>query len=385
MLAKREQRKWKGSFAVSDLRRIVIKVGSSSLNHPEGGLDDQAIERIADVIAQIREKGIECVLVSSGAVAAGVGRLGLKSKPKDLAGKQAVAAIGQGVLIEKYDLALQARGLVSAQVLLSRIDLAEASRYRNAQNTLEQLLRYGVVPIINENDTVAVEELCFGDNDRLSAMVAGLVHSDLLVILTDVDGLYSANPKSDSNAYLIGEVKDLSQVMDVAGGAGSSLGTGGMITKLKAAEIATRFGIPMFLLHSKRIMDILKLLEGERPMGTYFAPASHRIMGKKRWIAYGGLSEGSIFIDQGAVDALLRGKSLLASGVTGVDGVWERKELIRINGPDGIEVARGLVELSSDELARVRGKQSSEMLELIPDLEGEEVVHRDHMTMMLEC
>lgn len=370
---------------MSDLRRLVIKIGSSSLNHPEGGLDDQAIERIADVIAEIRKKGVECVLVSSGAVAAGVGRLGLKNKPRDLAGKQAVAAIGQGVLIEKYDLALQARGIISAQVLLSRLDLAEASRYRNAQNTLEQLLRYGVVPIINENDTVAVEELCFGDNDRLSAMVAGLVHSDLLVILTDVDGLYSANPKSDPNAYLIEEVKDLSEVMGVAGGAGSSLGTGGMITKLKAAEIATRFGIPMFLLHSQRIMDILQLLEGKRPVGTYFAPASHRIMGKKRWIAYGGLSEGSIFIDQGAVDALLRGKSLLASGVTGVDGVWERKELVRINGPDGVEVARGLVELSSDELVKVRGKQSSEMLALIPDLDGEEVVHRDHMTIMLEC
>ncbi|NMA70006.1 MAG: glutamate 5-kinase [Desulfitobacterium sp.] len=371
---------------MTDLRRIVIKIGSSSLNHPEGGLDDQAIQRIADVISEIRKKGVECVLVSSGAVAAGVGRLGLKSKPRNLAGKQAVAAIGQGVLIEKYDLALQARGLISAQVLLSRIDLAEASRYRNAQNTLEQLLRYGVVPIINENDTVAVEELCFGDNDRLSAMVAGLVHCDLLVILTDVDGLYSANPKSDPNAFLIEEVKDLNEVMDVAGGAGSSLGTGGMITKLKAAEIATRFGIPMFLLHSKRIMDILQLLEGKgkRPMGTYFAPASHRIMGKKRWIAYAGLSEGSIFIDQGAVDALLRGKSLLASGVIGVEGVWERKELVRINGPDGVEVARGLVELSSGELVKVRGKQSSEMLELIPDLEGEEVVHRDHMTMMLE-
>lgn len=370
---------------MSELRRIVIKIGSSSLNHPEGGLDDQAIDRIAQVVAEIRKLGVECVMVSSGAVAAGVGKLNLKARPKNVAGKQAVAAVGQGVLIEKYALALEAHGLVCAQVLLSRIDLAEASRYRNAQNTLEQLLRYQVVPIINENDTVAVEELCFGDNDRLSAMVAGLVHGDLLVILTDVDGLYSANPKLDPEAKLINEVKDLTEVVGVAGGAGSSLGTGGMVTKIKAAEIATRFGIGMFLLHSKHMEDITKLIKGERPLGTYFLPATHRIMGKKRWIAYGGLSEGSIFIDQGAVNALLRGKSLLATGITGLEGTWERKELVRINSPEGIEVARGLVELNSDELEKVRGKHSDEMLSLVPGLEGEEVVHRDNMTLMLEC
>lgn len=369
---------------MSDLRRIVIKVGSSSLNHPEGGLDDQAIQRIAGVIAGIRELGVECVLVSSGAVAAGVGKLGLKAKPKDVAGKQAVAAVGQGVLIEKYALALEARGLVCAQVLLSRLDLAEASRYRNAQNTLEQLLRYQVIPIINENDTVAVEELCFGDNDRLSALVAGLVHGDLLVIFTDVDGLYSANPKLNPQAELIEEVEDLAQVMHIAGGAGSAMGTGGMVTKLKAAEIATRFGMGMFLLHSMRMEDIIKLIQGERPLGTYFFPATHRIMGKKRWIAYGGLSEGSIFIDEGAVKALLKGKSLLASGITGIEGIWERKELVRINNPEGLEVARGLVELSSEELEKVRGKHSEEMLATIPNLEGEEVVHRDNMTLMIE-
>lgn len=369
---------------MSDLRRIVIKIGSSSLNHPQGGLDEQAIERIAQVIAEIRQMGVECVLVSSGAVAAGVGKLGLKAKPKNVAGKQAVAAVGQGVLIEQYALALETRGLICAQVLLSRLDLAEASRYRNAQNTLEQLLRYQVIPIINENDTVAVEELCFGDNDRLSALVAGLVHGDLLVILTDVDGLYSANPKTDPEAKLIPEVKDLTQVMGLAGGAGSSLGTGGMVTKLKAAEIATRFGIGMFLLNSQRMEDILKLVKGEKPLGTYFVPASHRLLGKKRWIAYGGLSEGSIYIDEGAVQALLKGKSLLASGITGIEGSWERKELVRINSQDGVEVARGLVELSSEELERVRGMHSAEMLSLIPDLEGEEVVHRDNMTIMLE-
>lgn len=370
---------------MSELRRIVIKIGSSSLNHPQGGLDDQAIDKVVEVIAKIREQGVECILVSSGAVAAGVGKLGLTAKPKDVAGKQAVAAIGQGVLIEKYSLALEQHGLVGAQVLLSRLDLAEASRYKNAQNTLERLLRFQVIPIINENDTVAVEELCFGDNDRLSALVAGLVHADLLVILTDVDGLYSANPKKDPEATLIVDVTDVSQVMGVAGGAGTSLGTGGMITKIKAAEISTRFGIGMFLLHSNRMQELPNLICGKRPVGTYFYPASHRLVGKKRWIAYAGLSEGSIFIDKGAVNALVKGKSLLAKGIIGTDGVWERKELVRINNPEGIEIARGLAELSSEELEQVRGKHSEEMLSIISGLDGEEVVHRDHMTLMMDC
>ncbi len=370
---------------MSELRRIVIKIGSSSLNHSQGGLDDQAIERIVKVIAEIQKQGVECILVSSGAVAAGVGKLGLPTKPKDVAGKQAVAAIGQGVLIEKYALALEQHGLVCAQVLLSRLDLAEASRYENAQNTLERLLRFQVIPIINENDTVAVEELCFGDNDRLSALVAGLVHADLLVILTDVDGLYSANPKKDPEAKLIEEVVDVSQVIGVADGAGTSLGTGGMVTKLKAAEISTRFGIGMFLLHSKRMQELPTLIKGERPVGTYFFPAIHRLVGKKRWIAYAGLSEGSIFIDKGAVKALTQGKSLLPKGITGIDGSWERKELVRINDPDGLEIARGVVELSSEELELVRGKHSEEMLKIISGLEGEEVVHRDNMTMMMDC
>jgi glutamate 5-kinase len=370
---------------VSDLRRVVIKIGSSSLNHPQGGLDDDAINRIVAVIAEIRKQGTECILVSSGAVAAGVGKLGLGAKPKDVAGKQAVAAVGQGVLIEKYALALEKHGLIAAQVLLSRLDLAEVSRYKNAQNTLERLLRFQAIPIINENDTVAVEELCFGDNDRLSALVAGLVHADLLVILTDVDGLYTANPKKDPGAKLIEEVNDLHQVMGAAGGAGTSLGTGGMITKLKAAEISTRFGIGMFLLHSMRMTELPKLITGNRPLGTYFYPSAHRLVGKKRWIAYAGLSEGSLLIDEGAVKALTQGKSLLAKGVIAVDGIWERKELVRILSPDGVEIARGLIELSSDELEQVRGKHSEEMLSFFGDLDGEEVVHRDNMTMMSDC
>ncbi|AHF06619.1 glutamate 5-kinase [Desulfitobacterium metallireducens] len=365
-------------------RRIVIKIGSSSLNHPTGGLDDTAIENIVKVISEICTQGIECILVSSGAVAAGVGKLGLSSKPKDIAGKQAVASIGQGVLIEKYAQVLDNYDLVGAQVLLSRIDLADSSRYKNAQNTLEQLLKFKAIPIINENDTVAVEELCFGDNDRLSALVAGIVHADLLVIFTDVDGLYTSNPKTHPGARLIEKVEDITKVKGLAGGAGSKLGTGGMITKIKAAEIATRFGIGTYLVNSSRMKDLPAYFKGENLLGTYFVPTTHRLVGKKRWIAYGGLSEGSIIIDEGAVKALAKeGKSLLATGIIGVEGEWERKELIRIVNAKGMEIGRGLVELSSEEVICTQGKHSEEVLRLIPDLEGYEIVHRDNMTLMV--
>lgn len=369
-----------------EVRRVVIKIGSSSLNHPEGGLDDQAISEIVAVIAALKKKGVECILVSSGAVAAGMGKLGLPARPRDLAGKQAVSAVGQGVLIERYAQSFEQHGLVGAQILLSRIDLAEVSRYHNAQNTLEKLLRLQVVPIINENDTVAVEELCFGDNDSLSALVAGLVHSDLLVILTDVDGLYTANPKSDSSAELIREVSDVSAVENMAGGAGTILGTGGMVTKLRSAKISTRFGIGMLLLNFSRIRELPGITEGQSPIGTYFEPAKHRLVGRKRWIAYAGLSEGSIQVDEGAARALVdEGKSLLATGVIATVGTWERKEIVRITNLQGEEIARGVVELNCDEVEKVKGLHSEKMHQIISDFEGHEVVHRDNMTLMVDA
>jgi len=368
-----------------EVRRVVLKIGSSSLNHPQGGLDDQAIAEVVAVIATLKQRGVECILVTSGAVAAGMGQLGLNVRPRDLAGKQAVSAVGQGVLIERYARNFERHGIVGAQVLLSRIDLAEASRYRNAHNTLEKLMRLQVVPIINENDTVAVDELCFGDNDSLSALVAGLVGADLLVILTDVDGLYTGNPKKDLSAQLIKEVTEISAVESMASGAGSLLGTGGMVTKLRAAKIAKRFGIGMFLLNFTRIRELLNLTEGQETEGTYFLPAKHRLAGRKRWIAYAGLSEGSISIDDGAAKALIKeGKSLLAKGIITTEGTWERKEIIRIVTLLGEEIARGVAELSSDEVQKVKGLHSEIILKLIPDFEGDEVVHRDNMTLMVD-
>lgn len=369
----------------SDAHRLVLKIGSSSLNHPGGGLDERAVERVADLLSALTKDGIECVLVSSGAVAAGMGTLGLTARPGDIAERQAVAAVGQGKLIEKYNEYLEKNGLIGAQVLLSRVDLADPAHYHNAQNTLEKLIKRQVVPIINENDTVVVEELCFGDNDRLSALVAGLVHADFLAIFTDVDGLYTQNPKHDPGARLIEQVHDIAAVEKAAGGPDSCLGTGGMASKLKAAQIATRFGIGVLLLNNSQIEAMKDFFRGQKPRGTYFHPLQHRLAGRKRWIAYAGLSEGAIKVDDGAAKALREeGKSLLAKGIVEVEGSWERHDLVRIIDSSGQEIGRGIAELSSAEVEKVKGRHSEDMLKLLPDLTREEVIHRDNLTIAQE-
>ncbi|KUO63347.1 MAG: glutamate 5-kinase [Gracilibacter sp. BRH_c7a] len=369
---------------MNTLKRVVIKIGSHSLSSTTGGINDAVIDRIARTITTLHNQGVECVLVTSGAVAAGMSKLNLKEKPKDITGKQAVAAVGQGILIEKYSVFFEKYGLTCAQILLSRIDLVESAHYRNAQNTLERLLKFGVIPIVNENDTVAFEELCFGDNDKLSALVGGMIDSDMLILLTDVDGLFTANPMKNSNAEIILRVDDISKVKNLADGAGSYVGTGGMVTKLQAAEISTKFGISTFLMNAARLDEIVEMPKGIYPIGTMFPPCKHKLTGKKRWMAYAALSMGTIIIDNGAQKALTQeGKSLLASGVTGIDGFWERKDLIKIVNLNGEEIARGFAELSSEETNRAKGLRSDEILKLIPGLKSEELVHRDNMTVIM--
>lgn len=366
------------------LKRAVIKIGSNSLSSQSGGISGVVMDRLACALAALGERGVECILVSSGAVAAGMAKLHLKERPKDIVGKQATSAVGQGLLIEKYSYFFEKYNLTCAQILLSRIDLVESSHYRNAQNTMDRLLKYGVIPIINENDTVVFEELCFGDNDRLSALVAGMINADMLILLTDVDGLFTANPAKDPQATLIPLVEDVSSVQDLADGTGSSVGTGGMYTKLKAAEMAAKFGITTFLMNTSKLEDLPKIPEGIYPIGTLFPPAKHTISGKKRWMAYAALSTGTVVIDDGAQKALAKGKSLLASGVTGMEGFWERKDLIRIVNSNNEELARGVAELSSAETAMAKGLHSEEILKLFPGLKCEEFVHRDNMTVIFE-
>jgi len=368
---------------MTTLKRAIIKIGSHSLTSSQGGLNGVVIDRLAWAIAALREYGVECILVSSGAVAAGMAKLGLKKKPKDIAGKQAAAAVGQGILIEKYAYFFEKYNLTCAQILLSRIDLVESAHYRNAQNTLERLLKYGIVPIVNENDTVVYEELCFGDNDKLSALVAGIVDADILIMLTDVDGLFTANPAKNKDARLIPLVEDINSVKALAQGVGSEVGTGGMITKLRAAEIATRCGIATFLMNASRLPEITKIAEGKYPLGTLFPPAEHKLTGKKRWMAFAAISMGTVMIDEGAEKALIQDrKSLLASGVIKVEGDWERKDIIRIINTKGEEIARGVAELSGKETERAKGLHSDEILALFKDLKAEELVHRDNMTVL---
>jgi glutamate 5-kinase len=370
---------------MNSLRRAVIKIGSHSLSSAAGGISGVVMDRLAWLLAAWREQGVECILVSSGAVAAGMAKLNLKERPRDIAGKQAAAAVGQGILIEKYSYFFEKYNQTCAQILLSRIDLVESVHYRNAQNTLEWLLKLGIIPIVNENDTVVFEELCFGDNDRLSALVAGMINAELLILLTDVDGLFTENPLKNPQARLIPLVEDVGRVKDLADGAGSAVGTGGMRTKLKAAEMASRFGITTFLTNASRLEELAKVPRGKYPAGTLFPPAKHKMPAKKRWMAYAALSTGTVTIDGGAQKALVNdGKSLLASGVTGVEGYWERKDLIRIVNSEGEEIARGIAELSSEETEKAKGLKSREIMKLIPEVKCEELVHRDNMTVIAE-
>ncbi|MCL1790092.1 MAG: glutamate 5-kinase [Peptococcaceae bacterium] len=363
------------------LKRVILKIGSNSLASSNGGLSGVVLDRLAYTISAFREGGAECILVSSGSQAAGMSKLNLTRRPQDLIGRQALAAVGQGILIEKYSYFFAKYDQICAQILLSPTDLGAADHYRNAQNTINKLLKMGVVPIINENDTVVVDELCFGDNDRLSALVAGMLQGDLLIMLTDVDGLYTANPKKNAEAVHLPRVEDIAAVKDLADGQGSAVGTGGMITKLKAAEMAANMGVPSFVTSFGHIGDLVGILRDEWPRGTYFVSKEHKLTGRKRWLTYGALTYGQIFIDAGAKRALeQKGTSLLASGIVGLEGSWDRKEPVRIVGPDGEEVARGLAELSSREISEVIGLHTDEVLTHFPGLTGGEIVHCDNMT-----
>jgi glutamate 5-kinase len=364
------------------VKRVVIKVGSSTLNHANGGLCHASLVKLVAEIARLRELGLEIVVVSSGAVAAGMGILGLKTRPKAIKERQAAAAVGQGYLIQRYNEELSRFGLNSAQILLTRLDLADRDRYQNARNTLETLLQNGIIPIVNENDTVAIEELCFGDNDRLSAMVAGLVDAQLLVIFSDVDGLYTDNPRGNAQAELISRVTDITtETFELASGKGSQLGTGGMSSKLNAGKIANSFGIGMLILNGSKPEQLKEFLEGTA-RGTYFFPEQNKLPSRKRWLAWGGISEGTIQVDEGARCAILwEGKSLLPKGVLRVEGTWERGDLVRIVDKKQREIARGLVTLSSAELERCKGMHTEEVAKIIGVRDRScEVIHRNYLS-----
>lgn len=362
---------------------IVVKVGTRVLTRRDGQLDHERIEQLVEQVHRVLATGRKVVLVSSGAVGAGMGRLGLTSRPSDLAHLQAVAAIGQSSLVEAYERSLHQFGHHAAQILLTADDLEHRLRYLNARNTLLTLLELGAVPIINENDTVAVDEIKFGDNDTLSVLVTHVAQAGCLVILTDIDGVYDRDPRKDSSAKLVHDVMGWDPALESAAGDSKSLvGTGGMASKVRAAKRMWQSGLPMAILSGETVNGLVKLFDGET-IGTFFHPAGHGMHAQERWLAWGALPKGTVVVDEGAHRALVQRKtSLLPSGVKGVKGHWETGDVIRILDLEGHEVARGVSGYSSQETDRVKGLKSSEISALLARKDVGELVHRDHMVIM---
>jgi glutamate 5-kinase len=359
---------------------VVVKVGSSSLTTATGGIDDQRVDALVDVLGGLTAQGREVVLVSSGAIAAGLAPLALRRRPRDLATQQAAASVGQGLLIGRYAAGFARHGRTVGQVLLTVDDVTRRAHYRNAYRTLRKLLDLGAVPIVNENDTVATEEIRFGDNDRLAALVAALVHADLLVLLSDVDALYTGSP-SDPSARRIPEVADMSDLaeIDIARPGKSGVGTGGMVTKVEAARIATGFGIPVVLTSASLAAPALA---GEE-VGTLFQPAAQRPTARLFWLAHATAPRGRLHLDPGAVAAVVaRRKSLLPAGITAVDGSFAAGDPVDLVDVSGAPVARGLVNYDAVELPALLGRSTPELAAALGPGYEREVVHRDDLVLL---
>ncbi|GAA4679488.1 glutamate 5-kinase [Streptomyces chumphonensis] len=366
---------------VERARRIVVKVGSSSLTTAAGGLDADRVDALVDVLAkhgESREK--EIVLVSSGAIAAGLAPLGLDRRPRDLARQQAAASVGQGLLVARYTASFARYGRRVGQILLTSDDTSRRGHYRNAFRTLEQLLAMGAVPVVNENDTIATDEIRFGDNDRLAALVAHLVRADLLVLLSDVDGLYDGDPSSPG-ASRIEEVHGPADLADVSLGSvgAAGVGTGGMVTKVDAARIAAGAGIPVVLTSARHAADAL----AGRVTGTFFHRTGRRSADRLLWLAHASSPQGALILDDGAVDAVVgRRTSLLPAGVQRVEGDFSAGDPVELRDAQGRPVARGLVNFDAKEIPQLLGRSTRELArELGPEYERE-IVHRDDLVLL---
>lgn len=364
---------------VGTARRIVVKVGSSSLTRPDGGVDIERINALVDVLADRAAAGSQVILVSSGAIATGFPILGLSRRPRDLATQQASASVGQGVLLAQYSLSFAARDMKVGQVLLTADDMTRRAHYRNAQRTLEKLIEMGVVPIVNENDTVATDEIRLGDNDRLAALVAHLVRADALVLLSDVDGLHDG-PPGKGETQLIPEVPDVSALSEVSiGGVGSGVGLGGMATKVEAARIATAAGIPVVLAHARAARAAMS---GE-DTGTVFLPTGRRTPTRLLWLGHASTPQGRLHLDAGAASAVtVRRASLLPAGVTRVEGEFTAGDPVDLLDENGHTIARGLVNYDSAELPGLLGRSTRDLArERGPEYERE-VIHRDDIVVL---
>ena len=364
-----------------DAKRLVIKIGSSLLTNNGKGLDRDAIDGWIEQIIKLLDQGREIVLVSSGSVAEGIVRLGWDARPKSVHDLQAAAAVGQMGLIQAYESSFKRYDRLTAQILLDHDDLANRQRYLNARSALQTLINFNVIPIVNENDTVVTDEIRFGDNDNLAALVANLIDADLLVILTDKDGLYSANPDRDASATLISEAMASDTSLDaLAGDSSSGLGRGGMVTKLQAARLAERSGCSTVIVGGRN-SNILTALAAGEDVGTLLTARQQPLAARKQWLAGQLQVKGQLQLDDGAVRVLAeQGRSLLAVGVTGVKGSFTRGDLVSCIDGQGREIARGgLVNYSAEEAALIKGQSTKSIADILGYLEDDELIHRDNM------
>ncbi len=366
------------------MRRIVVKVGTATITEGSCRMSEEKIAVIVDQIAEAASRGVNVALVSSGAIAAGIERLGLEERPKDMETLQAVASVGQGLLIRLYADEFTRRGVTAGQVLLTREDLSHRRQYLNARHTLERLFGMGVVPIINENDTTATDEITFGDNDMLAALVASLVGADMLLLLTDTGGLYTEDPRLSEDADLIERVERITEeIEDMGGDAGSPMALGGMSSKVQAAKVAVSTGVAAIIADGREPGVITDVVGGATP-GTYFPPL-RKVRSKKRWIGYARRSSGRLVIDEGAANALVsRRKSLLPAGVLEVEGEFEVGDCVDIVGPGGRLIGRGITSYGFEEARKIIGLRSDQIRRVLGE-KGEEIVNRDELVVFADA
>lgn len=360
--------------------KIVVKVGTSTLTFENGQLNLEIMEKLVRQISNLLNRGEQVILVTSGAIGAGMGKLKITEKPRTIPEKQSLAAIGQGLLIEIYEKFFNEYGKTTAQILLTKDDFSERVRYLNISYTLSYLLKFGVVPIINENDTVTVDEIKIGDNDSLAALVAGLIEADMLIILSDIDGLYDKNPAIYKDARIIEEIEDFSDdLFEIAGGAGTKRGTGGMYTKIQAAKICWNSGVKMIIANGKNDNILNRIVSGEK-IGTTFLPMKNPISSRKIWIAFNARVEGNIFIDDGAANAILKnGKSLLPGGILKSEGEYFVGDCVALINTCGKEIARGLINYSSKDVEKIKGCKTKDIENILGYKCYDEVIHRDNL------
>ncbi len=368
---------------IKDAKRIVVKVGTSTLLHPNGKINLYRIEHLVRELSDLASQGKEVVLVTSGAIGVGMVRMGLEKRPDSIQERQALASIGQVLLMHLYDKFFTEYGQIAGQVLLTKENFANHSQYINGRNTIMTMLQKGMIPVINENDAVTIAEVKIGDNDTLSATVAAMVDADVLIILSDIDGVYDANPQTNPDAKLLREIKEITQAVEqLAGGAGSNVGTGGMATKIEAAKIATAAGVTMFIASGSQNGVVRGILQGE-DYGTVFPPKPAHLRARKGWLAFGRRLSGVLFVDKGCVKALKAGSSLLAAGITGTEGEYQAGSTVRVLTGDYQEIARGTINYDAAVVEKLKGRKTCDFASLIEGEIHEEVIHRDNMVLMI--